>query len=246
MNTQKDLNYRLYVQREDEFIRTSFSYEFDMYRDIQNGNIKKVKENIKIIKSDYLSGKGQLSKDPVRNVRYHVIIATSLVARICVEGGMPHDEAYALSDIYIQRADELSNIEAIIDLLESMQLDFAERMYDRRKENAMSIHIRKCIDYIYEHLQEKITIEQLANYVGRNPSYLSKLFHEEVGMPLHAFVTKTRITTAENMLSYSEFSYLDISMSLGFSSQSAFINVFKKATGLTPKEYRKIHYGKVL
>lgn len=246
MDTQKELNYRLYIQRENDFKRTSFSNEFERYKDIQSGDVNRVRKNLKVIKENYLLGKGELSKDPIRNVRYHVIISTAIIARVCVEGGMPHDEAYALSDIYIQRIDELDRVEEIVNLLEEMQIDFATRMKNRKKNKAMSVHIRKCVDYIYEHLQEKITVEHLAEYVDRNPSYLSKLFHEEVGIPIHSFVTKARITTAENMLSYSDFSYLKISMSLGFSSQSAFINVFKKETGLTPKEYRKKTYKKEL
>ena len=43
------------------------------------------------------------------------------------------------------------------------------------------------------------------------------------------------------MLKYSDFSYLDISLALGFSSQSAFISVFKKVTGITPKKYKEFY-----
>ena len=51
--------------------------------------------------------------------------------------------------------------------------------------------------------------------------------------------------TAQNMLSYSNYSILDISMSLGYPSQSAFSTVFKKQTGMTPKKYRDTYTGKL-
>lgn len=51
-----------------------------------------------------------------------------------------------------------------------------------------------------------------------------------------------KIDTAQNLLRYSDLSYLDIAIALGFSSQSAFIDSFKTATGTTPKKYREVFY----
>ena len=65
-------------------------------------------------------------------------------------------------------------------------------------------------------------------------------------MSIKSFIIKARVTTAENLLTDSEFSCLEISLALGFSSQSAFISVFRKVNGITPKKYRELHYLKVL
>lgn len=239
MNTNKDLNYRLYLHREEGFVRTPFNAEFGRYSDVSLGNVEKVKENFKEIKKDYLKGKGTLSDDPVRNVRYHVIVSAALTARTCINAGMAHDVAYTLSDIYIQRADKLNKIDDLVELLGEMQVDFAERMRDLSKTAAVSIHIRKCIDYIYDNLQEKLTVYSVANYLKINPTYLSKLFVKETGQCFKSFLINARVEAAKNMLKYSDFSFLDISLSLGFSSQSAFISVFKKVTGVTPGRFRK-------
>ena len=150
VNTNRDLNYRLYLQREEGFTRMSFNSEFEKYRIISSGNVEKVKENFVQIKKDYHKGKGILSDDPVRNVRYHFIVAVALTSRICVESGMSHDVAYTLSDIYIQRADKCGSVEGIIDMIGEMQVDYAERMREIKKKNAISRHIRKCIDNIAE------------------------------------------------------------------------------------------------
>ena len=92
-------------------------------------------------------------------------------------------------------------------------------------------------------MHEKITVATLADYLNLNPTYLSKLFTKETGMNIGDFILKTKITTAQNMLKFSDFSCLDISTTLGFSSQSYFISTFKKITGQTPKEYRNHHYN---
>ena len=242
MNTNKDLNYRLYVQKNDGFTRTPFHSEFEKYMTICSGDVEQVRKNFDRIKKNFLAGKGKLSDDPVRNVMYHFVVSAALTSRVCVEGGLGHDTAYTLSDIYIQRADKCKSADEIIDLLEEMQVDFAERMHALKKENVVSLHIRKCIDYIYEHLNEELSVKALADVTGLNSTYLSKLFQKEKGMTIKEFVTRAKITTAENLLKFSDFSYLDISLALGFSSQSAFISVFRKINGITPKQYREKHY----
>lgn len=246
MKTDRDLNYRLYIQNIDGFIRNPFQRELSFYRTVQAGDVEGVKKRFTEIRKNFYEGKGTLSDDPVRNVMYHFVTAVALIARFCVEGGLGHDTAYTLSDIYIQRADKLNDIEKLLDLLGEMQLDFTERMRVLRKENVISLHVRKCIDYIYEHLHEELTLNVLADYVGLNPSYLSKLFLKETGMNIKSFVTKAKISTAESLLKNSDFPCLDISLALGFSSQSAFISVFKKLNGMTPKKYRDIHYNNVM
>lgn len=238
LETNRDLNYRLFLQKENGFERTSFNMEKERYADIRNGNVEQVKKNLEIIKKDYLLGKGVLSKDRVRNTRYHVVISAAMISRSCVEGGMPHDVAYTLSDIFIQRADECSTYEELLDLLDEIHTDFAERMKILRKESAVSIHVRKSIDYVYDHLNERLTLGQLAEYSGLNETYFSRLFKKETGISVNEFVHSAKIKTAENMLRFSDFSYSEIALSLGFSSQSAFITLFRNQTGMTPKKYR--------
>lgn len=242
MNTNRDLNYRLYIQKESGFTRTPFYSEFERYMTIKSGDVEAVKHNFSMIKKNFLAGKGKLSDDPLRNIMYHFVVSVAIISRICIEGGLEHDTAYTLSDIYIQKADKCKSCENMIDIFEEMQVDFAERMRDLKKKNVNSIHVRKCIDYIYEHLHEKLSLKLLADIVGLNSSYLSKLFLNETGTSIKKFITNAKITTAENMLKYSDFSYLDISLSLGFSSQSAFISVFRKVNGITPKKYKEIYY----
>ena len=240
MNTDRDLNYRLYLQREEGFRRLPISSEYEKYNAVSSGNVEKVKENFIKIKENYYNGKGVLSDDPVKNVRYHFIISTAMISRVCVENGMSHDLAYTLSDIYIRRADKCESAEKIIDMIGEMHVDYAERMHELKKRNVISIHIRKCIDYIYENLQEKLTVRSMAEYLQIDPTYLSKLFSKEVGVSFREFIINARVGAAKNMLAYSDFSFSEVSLSLGFSSQSAFTDTFKRLTGMTPGKYRAV------
>ena len=239
MDTGKELIYSLYIQREEEFVRTDIKKEYERYNDIKNGDIEKVKENFAELRKDFFKGKGLLSKDPLRNVKYHFIVSIGVISRICLNNGMPHDEAYTMSDIYIQAVDECTEIDQVIDLLEQAQIDYATRMKKLLQKKGYSVYVRHAIDYIYDHLHEPITMEQLARGEGLNPSYFSKIFAEEIGTPVKAYIISIKINTSKNMLEKSDYSISDIAYSLGFSSQSAFTATFKKLTGTTPASFRK-------
>lgn len=242
MNTNRDLNYLLYVQKLNGFTRTAFDSELQTYMWIQAGDVERVKSAYNVPREDVLSGAAQLSDDPVKNLMYHLVGCVAMTCRICVEGGMSHDVAYTLSDIYIRKADKCTCCEDIIDLFELMQIDYAQRMREIRKNNAISIHIRKCINYIYENLHDDLTVKTLARLLNLNPSYLSKLFFKETGTTIKDYINDAKVAAAENMLKHSDLSLLDISLALGFSSQSAFGSVFKARTGITPKKYRDKYY----
>ncbi len=238
MNTNRELNYRLFIQNEEDFHRTEIRSEFGRYDDIRNGDIEKVRENIKEIKAHYYEGKGMLSDSLLRNNQYHFAIGVGIIARVCIDGGMKHNIAYTLSDIYIRRGDKCREPQELIELTGVMMTDFTERMADIRKEAGISLHVRRTVDYIYDNLHIPLTLKMAAEHERLDQSYLSKLFAKEMGIPIKAYILKAKISTAQNILVFSDFSIAEIADSLGFSSQSAFAATFRKITGLTPLQYR--------
>ena len=105
--------------------------------------------------------------------------------------------------------------------------------------------IEKRKDELFSILSSLVKIDSQANGIDgkeKEIAFFIADFLKETGITIKDFITDAKIRTAENMLRYSDFSYSDISHTLGFSSQSAFISVFKKANGITPKKYREQHY----
>lgn len=238
MDYNKEIFYKDFIQREDNFLRAPYNPEINFYNSIKNGDIKAITEECKEQLIDK-PGLGKLSDSPLQNIKYHFIITTALVARYCIEGGMDLQTSYSLSDYYIQKADKCKTAKEVSDLHPKMCLDYTKRMRELKKSTVCSKPIVKCIDYIYDNLHNRITVNGLAEYVKLNPTYLSRLFKKEVGISVSEYIRKQKIDTAKNMLVYSDYKPGQIAQILAFPSQSYFTEIFKEYTGITPSEYAK-------
>ena len=134
--------------------------------------------------------------------------------------------------------DKCQTLDEISELHDVMCIDICKQMHILRKSQILSKPIVLCIDYIYSHIHNRITVKELADYLGLSESYLSKLFHKEMGLSISQYILNLKIEKAKNLLQYSEYNVVDIANYLSFSSQSHFIQVFQKFTGMTPHKYR--------
>ncbi|WP_227011817.1 helix-turn-helix transcriptional regulator [Paenibacillus lutimineralis] len=73
---------------------------------------------------------------------------------------------------------------------------------------------------------------------GVHPAYLSKLFKQETGMTVIEYIQRQKIEEAKKLLTLSDASPLRAASLLNFHDQSHFTKVFKKYTGVTPKQYK--------
>ncbi len=238
MKVRKELNERLYNKKMDELPVPDLPWKSVIHTAISAGETSRVSEILKDNKLNNLSKEHIFSKDILKNNLYHFVLEANVIAYECIGSGMGKTEANTIAEIYIQKADACKAVSEMEKIFDEMCSDYAERMGEIRKETISSIHIRKCVDYIYENLGADLSVNALSKELGLNPIYLSRLFRKELNIPIKRFVKEARIDTAKNLLRSTNMTYLKISASLGFSSQSAFISVFKEIVGLTPKEFR--------
>jgi AraC family transcriptional regulator len=99
-------------------------------------------------------------------------------------------------------------------------------------------HLRKVQDYVAAHLAEEISIDALAELVELSSSHFAHVFKESTGMtPLH-FVTRQRITHAQQLIRETSRSLIDVGLEVGYTSPSHFAQVFRRVVGVTPTEFR--------
>lgn len=238
-NAQKQLMIASFIQRED--VREHHAYEEELLQFIyvMNGDMRSVEETKRQF---YADNNGTLSSDPLRHYRYLFVASTTLVTRYAIKGGVPSQDAYNLSDLFIQRMDRLGSIEEITELNTEMMKSFTEQVAKCKKTKSQlpshNLYSKKIEDYVYLHLHEKITIEDLAMETDLSPNYLCTLFKKENGITLKQYILNRKIEVASVMLLHSEYSLTDIGNILAFSSTSHFIAAFKSVTGKTPRQYQ--------
>lgn len=109
--------------------------------------------------------------------------------------------------------------------------------YDRLGK--YSDQIIKALQIIQLEYSEKITLNYLASKIHINSAYLSRKFHEEVGMGFSEYLNDFRLKKAQKMLiEFPELSISSISEKCGFNSQHYFSQMFRKLTGHSPRDYR--------
>lgn len=216
--------------------------EFLFYRAVAAGLIDAVQENCSRGAFEDLKGAGKLSDDPLMNLRYHFVVTAAMVTRFCAEGGMAMEEAFNLSDAYIQKMDRCTNLAEIVMLHDQMSLDFTGRMRSLKKHAASSKQVAEAIDYIYVHIMDRITINDLAGAICISPTYLSRIFKQETGVSVSEYIRQRKIDLAKNLLRFSSYDLVDIANMLSYSSQSHFIQQFHSQVGMTPKTYRDRNY----
>jgi AraC-like DNA-binding protein len=225
-----------FENREDNRFHTPYENEVEFFQSINKGNVEAAMQLQKSLDTD---GIGVLREDKLRNLKYHLIITIAFITRYCIEGGMEMEEAYNRSDIYIRRIDKIQLESDITSLHREIIESSVKRMRNIRKKNMYSKAVIVCLEYIYSHLHMKITLADLAEESKLSETYLSKLFHKEVGVSVSQYIMQKRIEAAEKMLRYTEFSSAEIASSLCFCSESHFISMFKRYVKVTPREYRE-------
>lgn len=99
--------------------------------------------------------------------------------------------------------------------------------------------IHKAIKYIRDNYNKKITLNEVADNVYLNPSYLSVLFKQETGQNFIDYLSNYRLAKAKELLKRLDLKIYQVGDLVGYKNPKYFTEIFKKNTGLTPNEYRK-------
>ncbi len=100
--------------------------------------------------------------------------------------------------------------------------------------------LRTAITYIQDHLDQRLSLGEMAGMVQMSPHYFASLFKQSIGVAPYQYVTQCRIERAKQLLTQPELSIVEVCQQVGFQSQSHFTKVFRERMGITPKAYRNL------
>jgi AraC family transcriptional regulator len=98
--------------------------------------------------------------------------------------------------------------------------------------------MKRVNEFIQTHIEDAITLNELAGNVGLSPSHFYSLFRKTLGTTPHQFVLHCRIQHAKSLLAHSGNSILDVALASGFRTHQHFSRIFHRLVGVSPSAYR--------
>lgn len=175
----------------------------------------------------------------LRQLKNMLIVNVTLFSRAAMDGGLPPETGYTLSDQYLQAIEKTNSIQALIEINATMQDDYIQRVHQYRQNKALSKPIRICVEQMRSRMEENITLENFAKEFGYSTYYLSKKFKAETGQTFKDYLRNLRLERAKFLLRNTQMSILEISEKLQFCSASYFSDTFRKAYGISPTDFRE-------
>lgn len=100
--------------------------------------------------------------------------------------------------------------------------------------------IQFVMDYLEANLHNDLTLDLLADKLNLTPGYFSTLFKNKTGENFSDTLNNLRVQHAKRMLQQPEYKIKDVAAQVGYQNVNSFIRMFKRYSGITPGEYRKI------
>lgn len=199
-----------------------------LYECIEDGNKERVVLEIKILKKLISSEENNSFK-------------TKLAVAHLINDIIKRFENYydVEEDMFTSQKDALDavDIDHLIEVLNNFILNFIDVLLDSRIGNT-DLLISKAVDYIDENYCNKISLDEIANFVGISKFYFSNIFKKEKNINFTSYLNKVRIEKAKQLLKNPQKTVSQIFDQVGFNDQQYFSKTFKKYTGMTVTEYR--------
>lgn len=172
-------------------------------------------------------------------IKARVMELIVMLSRAAVEGGADAEQIFGLNYRYLNEIDKFKTVEDISYWLSKIMVRFTDFVFNFSEVKHMDV-IYKAVDYIKQHYNEKISLEEVASFVFLSPSYFSKVFKNEMNSNFSTYLNEYRIERSKKYLLNESINLVDISDMVGFEDQSYYSKVFKKVVGVTPGKYRKM------
>lgn len=100
--------------------------------------------------------------------------------------------------------------------------------------------LQRCEDYLIAHLADEVTLDELAAIAGLSPHHFCRAFRQSTGLPPHAWLAARRIERAQALMrAHPQMRLIEVALSVGYASQGSFGAAFKRATGMSPGDWRR-------
>lgn len=149
------------------------------------------------------------------------------------------DEFLGLVEIFKKEKSDILIEESLCYFVNTLIQEYANEII---QESGNVQFVQRACEYIELHFSEDIILDTLSKYVNISKYYLLRTFVKEKGMTPHEYLDNVRIQNGRSLLEHA-VPIAEAAVAVGYYDQSHFNNVFKKYTGLTPRQYQLFFTG---
>lgn len=161
-----------------------------------------------------------------------------LLSRAAIYGGGDTEAILDLNYRYMQKLRLLRSQEEVAQWLAKVLNRYTDLVFELMDSKHKNV-IRKAVGYMKASFTQRLTLGDVADYVGYSHSHFSKVFKDEMGCGFRTYLNQLRVEKSKALLLSGTASIAEICDACGFEDQSYFCKVFKKMEGVTPDKYRK-------
>lgn len=172
---------------------------------------------------------------PAHSIRYVAGVKDKLIEQLLLSILTEMTDETSAGRIFVETAAQtlaVRLVQTYRDCGSCRSLDAARHQLDHAR-------LRRVIDYVSEHLAEDITLADMARVAGLSPFHFARTFTNAIGVSPHCYVSRMRLDRAMAQMAERKVPLSQIAFDARFSSQSSFTRAFRRATGMTPAEYRR-------
>lgn len=174
----------------------------------------------------------------VCDVKGRIVELLVSLSQVAVDEGMNNADIQELNSGFYEELYHKETTEEVCYWTKRIVDLYSEEMRkSRNKDNYQAV--RAAAEYIKGHFKEKISVTDVGRSVHLSGSYLSHIFSETFGRTLTEYLTDVRVEYAKKLLAKPELSISEVAYESGFEDVSYFSRVFKKAEGITPRDFKK-------
>lgn len=175
--------------------------------------------------------------DSIRNRKNYMIILNTLLRKAAEYGNVHPLHIDRISSSYARQIEGIKSSSESMNLMNEMIRNYCLLVKNHSISN-YSYLIGRTITLINYDLKADLSLKRIAADLKVTPSYLSRLFKEEMKITLTEYVNQKRIEAAVTLLHTTDMQIQTIAYECGIQDTNYFIKLFKKNTGITPSKYR--------
>lgn len=237
LHQQSQINESIQFYKSTDITDATPTYPVDKEKDlitkVKTGNVTEAKGILNELLGYVLFAEGG-SLDIMKS---RALELCTLLSRSAIESGTVAETVLSQNTQFIKKISNCKNSENLCYDLQEIVVAFSDNVFNKATSKNKEL-MKKAISIITKNYAANITLDYVANEVHLNPAYFSTLFKKEVGYSFKEYLNMIRIEESKRLLTNSSYSIVDIAIAVGFEDQSYFSKVFKKYTGITPKQYR--------